>query len=92
MGGGPRSLVGRFAVGALIFYRTFLSPLHPPACRFYPSCSAYAMEGYRVYGFWKATRLTVFRLLRCHPFHPGGYDPLPHPAGRFLASRGEPSD
>jgi putative membrane protein insertion efficiency factor len=80
-------LAGRLAVWALTFYRMFLSPLHPPACRFYPSCSAYAAEGYQAFGFWKATRLTLFRLLRCHPFHSGGYDPLPLPADRFPAPR-----
>lgn len=59
------------------FYRKFLSPLKPPTCRFYPTCSAYALQAYQKYGFFKGTYLTVRRLLKCHPFHPGGYDPLP---------------
>lgn len=79
---------GRLAIAALTFYRIFLSPLHPPTCRFYPSCSAYAAESYRVFGFWRATGLTLLRLLRCHPLHPGGYDPLPLPDDR---STGRPS-
>lgn len=58
-------------------YRLLISPLHPPTCRFHPSCSAYALEAYRYFGFWKGTGLTILRLLRCHPLHPGGYDPVP---------------
>ncbi len=59
------------------FYRKFISPLKPPTCRFYPTCSTYALQAYQKYGFFKGTYLTVRRLLKCHPFHPGGYDPLP---------------
>lgn len=59
------------------FYRRFISPLKPPTCRFYPTCSTYALQAYQKYGFFKGTYLTVRRLLKCHPFHPGGYDPLP---------------
>ena len=69
---------GRLACGVatavVIAYRVLLSPLHPPTCRFYPSCSAYALQAYRELGFWTATWLSLRRLLRCHPFHPGGVD------------------
>lgn len=57
-------------------YKYTVSPLLPPACRFYPSCSSYAIEAFEKYGFWKGTRLAVGRLLRCQPFCAGGYDPV----------------
>jgi putative membrane protein insertion efficiency factor len=57
-------------------YRRFISPLFPPVCRFYPTCSAYFMQALERYGFFKGSLLGVKRLLKCHPFHPGGYDPL----------------
>jgi putative membrane protein insertion efficiency factor len=58
-------------------YQVVISPLLPSTCRFYPSCSAYAVEALERHGAWKGTKLTVRRLARCHPFHPGGYDPVP---------------
>ncbi len=57
-------------------YKRFLSPLFPPACRFYPSCSTYAVQSLERYGLLKGLWLTVKRLLHCHPCHPGGYDPV----------------
>lgn len=60
-------------------YRRFIGPLLGPRCRFYPSCSAYALEALRVHGALKGTALTVWRLLRCQPFHPGGVDHVPPP-------------
>lgn len=60
------------------FYRKFLSPLKGhPTCRFVPTCSAYALEAFEKRGFFVGLFLTVRRLLRCNPFHPGGYDPVP---------------
>ncbi len=58
-------------------YQRGLSRWLPPRCRFYPSCSAYAIEALQKYGAGKGSVLTVQRLCRCHPLNPGGYDPLP---------------
>ncbi|MEW6077541.1 MAG: membrane protein insertion efficiency factor YidD [Thermodesulfobacteriota bacterium] len=58
-------------------YQTCLSPFLGPACRFYPTCSDYAYEAVRRHGIIKGVRLSVIRLLKCQPFHPGGYDPVP---------------
>ena len=60
----------------IIFYRKFISPIMGPHCRFEPTCSMYALQAIRKYGAIKGSVLTVKRLLKCHPFHPGGYDPL----------------
>ncbi|MEW6208828.1 MAG: membrane protein insertion efficiency factor YidD [Acidobacteriota bacterium] len=57
-------------------YKLLLSPLLPPACRFTPTCSEYAMEAIEKYGALRGMYMGVRRLLRCHPFHPGGYDPV----------------
>lgn len=59
------------------FYRKFISPLKPPTCRFYPTCSSYSLEAYKRYGALKGTYLTIIRILKCHPFHPGGVDLVP---------------
>jgi putative membrane protein insertion efficiency factor len=58
-------------------YQWTLSRVLPPACRFHPSCSAYAVEALRRHGALRGCWLTVKRLLRCHPLHPGGVDPVP---------------
>jgi uncharacterized protein len=59
------------------FYRKFISPLKPPTCRFYPTCSEYALEAIEVHGVAKGSWLAAKRIGRCHPFHPGGIDPVP---------------
>lgn len=59
------------------FYRKNLSPARPPCCRFVPTCSEYAMQAITKYGALKGSWLALRRLLRCHPFHKGGYDPVP---------------
>lgn len=57
-------------------YQIFISPLKPPTCRFIPSCSQYAIEAIEKYGVIKGLILAVKRIMKCHPFHPGGYDPI----------------
>lgn len=59
------------------FYRRWLSPLKPPTCRFYPTCSQYALEAIEIHGALKGSWLSVKRICKCHPFHPGGLDPVP---------------
>jgi putative membrane protein insertion efficiency factor len=58
-------------------YQVLLSPLFPSSCRFAPTCSQYAAEALRRYGLWRGLGLSLRRLCRCHPFHPGGWDPVP---------------
>jgi putative membrane protein insertion efficiency factor len=65
------------ALGVIRAYQLLLSPLFPACCRFTPSCSHYAAEALGRYGFFKGLHLGLRRLLRCHPFHPGGWDPVP---------------
>jgi len=61
----------------VVAYRRWLSPVIPARCRFYPSCSAYTLEALHVHGPVRGLRLGIWRVLRCQPFHPGGYDPVP---------------
>jgi putative membrane protein insertion efficiency factor len=58
-------------------YQLFVSPLFPPTCRFYPTCSSYCIQALEKYGFLHGSALGMRRVLRCHPFNPGGYDPVP---------------
>lgn len=67
----------RILLALISFYRSQISPLRKPCCRFIPTCSAYAMEAIERYGAWKGGRLALRRVLKCHPFHEGGYDPVP---------------
>ncbi len=71
------SLAKVIALAAIRFYQAAISPLSPPSCRFVPTCSHYTYEAIEKYGVVRGGWLGVKRLLRCHPFHPGGYDPVP---------------
>ncbi|HST21530.1 MAG TPA: membrane protein insertion efficiency factor YidD [Blastocatellia bacterium] len=67
----------KFVLIALIrFYQLAVSPMLPPSCRFTPTCSAYTMEAIKKYGALRGSYMGMRRLLRCHPFRPGGYDPV----------------
>ncbi|MEJ2135400.1 MAG: membrane protein insertion efficiency factor YidD, partial [Desulfofustis sp.] len=68
-------LAARLLIGLIRAYRFILSPLFPPACRFYPTCSAYTLEAINKYGAIRGTGKGLWRILRCHPFSRGGYDP-----------------
>ncbi len=70
-----------FVVAAIRGYQRWLAPAFPPACRFFPSCSSYAVEALERHGLAQGLQLTFGRLLRCHPYHPGGPDPVPWAGG-----------
>ncbi|WP_407652269.1 MULTISPECIES: membrane protein insertion efficiency factor YidD [Geobacillus] len=70
-------------IALIRFYQRFLSPLKPPTCRFYPTCSNYGIEAIRRFGALRGGWLTTKRILKCHPFHPGGFDPVPEPSQRL---------
>lgn len=86
-GAGPGP-VARVLLLLLHVYRAGVSPLLGPRCRFAPSCSAYAVEAVTAHGAARGSLLAARRLLRCHPLHPGGYDPVPEPAPRRAGARG----
>jgi putative membrane protein insertion efficiency factor len=65
------------ALGFIRFYQCAISPHFPSACRYYPTCSAYAYEAVEKHGFLRGCLLALKRILRCHPLHHGGYDPVP---------------
>ncbi|WZL73160.1 membrane protein insertion efficiency factor YidD [Clostridiaceae bacterium 35-E11] len=65
-----------FLICLVKVYRKFISPLKPPSCRFYPTCSQYTLQALEKYGPVKGTIIAIKRILKCHPFHPGGHDPL----------------
>lgn len=71
-------MVKRFLLLLIQAYRQLLSPLLPPSCRFQPTCSAYALEAVTRHGAILGSWLAVRRILRCHPWNAGGYDPVPH--------------
>jgi putative membrane protein insertion efficiency factor len=78
-------MVTRILLGCIRFYRYFLSPLTFSSCRFVPTCSAYALEAVERFGPAKGLLLAVWRLFKCHPFHPGGYDPVVKSSARQAA-------
>jgi uncharacterized protein len=73
------SAPARMALVVIRFYRTAISPALPPSCRYTPSCSAYAAEAIERFGLARGGWLALRRLLRCHPFHAGGHDPVQSP-------------
>lgn len=64
-------------IGIIQFYQKVISPLKPPTCRFYPTCSHYGLEAIKRFGAIKGGWLTIKRISKCHPFHPGGIDHVP---------------
>jgi putative membrane protein insertion efficiency factor len=70
-------VIRRLLVGIIRGYQRLISPALPAACRFYPSCSAYAAAAIERHGAARGSVLAARRVLRCHPFHPGGIDPVP---------------
>nr|WP_173719929.1 membrane protein insertion efficiency factor YidD [Bacillus massilionigeriensis] len=67
----------KLMVALIRFYQIAISPLKPPTCRFYPTCSHYGLEAIKRFGPLKGGWLTIKRILKCHPLHPGGFDPVP---------------
>ncbi len=70
------SLALTLALATLSGYKRFISPILPPACRFHPSCSDYGYEALQKHGLTRGLLMTMRRLSHCHPFHPGGFDPV----------------
>lgn len=69
-------MIAFLLIKIIILYRRFISPLKPASCRFYPTCSEYAILAIRKYGVLKGSFMAIKRILKCHPFNPGGYDPV----------------
>nr|WP_330389037.1 membrane protein insertion efficiency factor YidD [Tepidibacter thalassicus] len=69
-------MMSKLCITIIKFYQKYISPIKGKTCRFYPTCSQYAIEALKKYGFFKGSYLSIKRILKCHPFHEGGYDPL----------------
>ena len=91
MSAGHRSAVRRALLAAIGFYSRAISPALPPRCRFYPTCSAYAAEAIERHGALRGTGLALRRLLKCAPWHPGGFDPVPGVASAGTVGGGRSS-
>ncbi len=70
-------MVKKLLIGCIRGYKLFISPLFPPSCRYQPTCSTYAMQAIERFGVIQGGWMAIKRISRCHPFHPGGYDPVP---------------
>ena len=70
-----------FILSLIKVYRTCVSPFFPASCRFYPTCSAYALKSYQTLGLMRGTYLSLWRILKCNPLYPGGVDPVPGKSG-----------
>ncbi|MGD6858174.1 membrane protein insertion efficiency factor YidD [Bacillus infantis] len=70
-------MLQKMMIGLIRFYQIAISPLKPPSCRFYPTCSHYGLEAVKRFGPFKGGWLAVRRITKCHPFNPGGFDPVP---------------
>jgi putative membrane protein insertion efficiency factor len=81
------SLAGLVLRALIRGYQVLISPILPPACRYSPSCSAYALEAVTRHGAARGGWLAVKRVCRCHPWHEGGWDPVPEPKKKFTAER-----
>ncbi|MEA3422871.1 MAG: membrane protein insertion efficiency factor YidD [Bacillota bacterium] len=68
--------MNKFLIIIVKLYRKYISPVKPQTCRFYPTCSEYSLQALEKYGAKKGSYLSAKRILKCHPFNPGGYDPL----------------
>jgi len=69
-------MLAKISIGLVVFYRSFISPLTPPSCRFIPTCSEYSILAFKKYGFCVGLVKTIYRIIRCHPFCKGGFDPV----------------
>lgn len=70
-------MMGRVLIAIVRVYKSVISPHLPASCRYFPTCSQYALEAIQRYGALKGSWMAVKRIGRCHPFHPGGFDPVP---------------
>ena len=73
---GIGAFLAKFCIYIVRFYQKYISPLKGPTGRFYPTCSQYSLDAFKKYGLLKGMYLSIKRILKCHPFHPGGYDPV----------------
>lgn len=80
-------MITKILIYSIKIYRQFISPLFPPCCRFHPTCSQYAIDALTTFGFWRGGYLAIKRIFRCHPFHPGGYDPIPHSLEEMIINK-----
>ena len=86
------TLAQKILILPIRFYKRCISPLYPPCCRFYPSCSTYAIEAIEMHGPIKGLWLAIKRILRCHPGNPGGFDPVPPVNAHTSAPHADPQE